>query len=113
MAITYSFRIRTLNRTTVYGIPDIISHVHFDYIGTDENGKTAVCQGTVPFTLKPIIIDDKASNRTRTIPAVFNKDNYVPYDQITDDIILDWLNASVPPGAVSIFQEIINEQLTN
>ena len=110
MAITYSWKIRLLNRTTVYGLPDIISHVHFDYVGTSDSGKTAVCQGTVPFELKPITIEDKAANKTITIPAVFNKDSYIPYDQIDDAVVINWIESAVSQSLINTFQEIISQQ---
>ena len=113
MAITYSWKIRLLNRTTVYGLPDIISHVHFDYVGTDENSKTVTCQGTLPFELKPITIEDKAANKTITIPAVFNKDSYIPYDQIDDAVVISWLEAAVPQSLINTFQNYISKQLTD
>jgi len=113
MAITYSWKVRLLNRTTVYGLPDIISHVHFDYVGTSDSGKVAQCQGTVPFELKPIAIEDKASNKTITIPAVFNKDSYVPYDQIDDSVVIGWLESSVPKSLIDTFQEIISQRLAD
>lgn len=111
MAITYSWVIRQTNKTTVYDIPDIISHIHFDYVGTNENDNKAICQGTVPFELKPYTFKDVARGIDRTIPAVFNKDNHIPYDQITDDVLVSWLNASVPQSVIAIYQSIISQQL--
>lgn len=111
MAITYTWEIRQTNKTTVYGIPDVISHVHFNYVGTAEDGRIAKCQGTVPFELKPYTFKDVANGIDRTIPAVFDKDNYIPYDQITDAVLVGWLDASVPQGAIDTFQSIISQQL--
>lgn len=111
MAITYSWVIQQTNKTTVYGIPDIISHIHFNYVGTDENGRIAKCQGTVPFELKPYTFKDVARGVDITIPAVFNKDNHIPYDQITDDVLISWLNASVPQSVIAVYQSIISQQL--
>ena len=111
MAITYTWEIRQLNRTTVYGIPDIISHVQFNYIGTAEDGQFAKCQGSLPFQLVPYTFKDSATGEDITIPAVFNKDNYIPYDQITDAVIVDWLDASVPQEAIDAYQSIISQQL--
>jgi hypothetical protein len=111
MTITYNFDIRQLTRTTVYGLPDIISHVHFDYVGTNEAGDKTFCQGVVPFELKPITVKDVATDKTITIPAVFDKNNYIPYDQITDEIVVDWLGEAVPPSLIQTFQEIISQKL--
>ena len=111
MAITYTWEIRQLNRTTVYGIPDIISHIQFNYVGTAEDGRIAKCQGTAPFQLVPYTFKDVARGVDRTIPAVFNKDNHIPYDQITDDVLVSWLNASVPQSVIAVYQSIISQQL--
>jgi hypothetical protein len=113
MTITYSFKIRQLTQTTVYGLPDIISHVHFDYVGTNESGNKTLCQGVVPFELKPITVSDPANGKTRTIPAVFDKDNYTPYNQITDEIVIGWLNSAVPPSLIQTYQEIISQKLAS
>lgn len=111
MAITYTWEIRQTNKTTVYGIPDVISHVHFNYVGTAEDGRIAKCQGTAPFQLVPYTYKDPATGADVTVPAAFNKDNYIPYDQITDAVLVDWLDASVPQGAIDTFQSIISQQL--
>lgn len=112
MTITYRFNIRQLSRTTVYGLPDIISHVHFDYVGTNEAGDTTFCQGVVPFQLTPQTTTNPATGATTTIPAVFDKNNYIPYDQITDEIVVDWLNNAVHSETIEIFKHIIGQKLT-
>jgi hypothetical protein len=111
MTITYAFNLRQTTTTTVYGIQDVISHVHYDYVGTNESGEKAVCQGALPFDLKPRTFTSPVTGETQTIPAVFDKDNYIPYDQITDEILINWLSNSVPLEVIQIFQEIISQKL--
>jgi hypothetical protein len=111
MTITYTFVVRQVIRTTVYHIQDVISHVHYDYVGSLESGQKALCQGALPFELKPITYTSPVTGETHTTPAVFDKDNYIPYDQITDEVLVSWLNNSVPAEVIQIFQEIISKQL--
>ena len=113
MAITYSWVIRQLNTATVYGIPDVVSHVQYDYVGTDENGKTAYCQGTEPFQLVPYTYYSPATGKEVTVPAIFNKDSYIPYDQLTNEIIIGWLDATVPASAIQTFRTIIADKIAN
>lgn len=112
MAITYFWKIRQLNKTTVYGIPDVVSHVQYNYVGVDETGKTAYCQGSEPFQLVPYTFESPATKQIVTIPAIFNKDDYIPYDQLTDEIVVGWLDSTVPASAVQTFKQIISEKLT-
>jgi hypothetical protein len=111
MNITYTFNIRQIIRTTLYGIQDVISHIHYDYVGTDEFGQKVSCQGALPFDLKPRTFTSPVTGETQTIPAVFDKDNYIPYDQITDEVLVSWLSNSVPSDVIQIFNEIISQKL--
>jgi hypothetical protein len=112
MNIIYTFNIRQLSRTKVYGIPDIVSHIHYDYVGTDESGNSSFCQGVVPFELKPIETTNPSTGEVTVTPSVFDQNNYIPYDQITNEIILEWLNDSVPEELIQIFKNIISQKLT-
>ena len=47
MAITYSWVIKKLDTAEINGIQNVVSHIHFDYVGTDESGNTAFCQGAM------------------------------------------------------------------
>jgi hypothetical protein len=111
MTIQYSFNIRQLTFKTIYGLSNIISHVHFDYIGIHQNGNKTFCQGTLPFDLKPTTVKNPVTGESIVVPAIFDKNNYIPYDQITDEIIVDWLNNLVPSETIQIFQQIISEKL--
>ena len=72
-------------------------------VGSSETSK--------PFQLVPYTYKNPATGADVTVPAIFNKDNYIPYDQITDAVIVDWLDDSVPQGAIDSFQSIISQQL--
>jgi hypothetical protein len=111
MTITYTFKIRQTTTTTVYGIQDVISHIHYDYVGVNEFDQKTFCQGVLPFELKPITTINPSNGETITIPAVFDENNYIPYDQITDEILVSWLNDSVPLEVIQIFKQIISQKL--
>lgn len=109
MSIQYSFVIRQINSQTVGNIQDAVSHIHFDYVGTDENGRSSFCQGVVPFQLVEHTFQD--SEGTKTIPSVLDADNFIPYDDITEEQVLTWIQDNIPTETINTFQEIISAKL--
>ena len=45
--------------------------------------------------------------------GIFDENNYTPYNELTQDQVLSWLESNVPTGAISTFQEIIVDKIAN
>lgn len=71
-----------------------VVQVYWTKTGTDESGNSADFSGSVPFELEDI-----------------NEESYVPYEELTDDIILGWVQ-SIVVGDYEIFvDDSINAQI--
>lgn len=111
MAITYKFIIKTLNTTKTEQHDDVVSHIHFDYVGTDENGKSAFCQCTIPFQIHEYRFDNPATGVEQTIPSVLNADSFTHYNDITEEMVLSWINEHLPTDLLQSYQNIIINKL--
>lgn len=110
MAITYSWVIKKLDTAEINGIQNVVSHIHFDYVGTDESGNTAFCQGAMPFELKTVSVP-LPDGGVNTINAVFDPNNYTPFEGLTQEQVISWLEQNAPTGLISTFQNIISKKL--
>lgn len=109
--ITYYYHIRQLSTQTVDGIDNVVTHIHLDYVGEDQNGNKAYCQATVPFNVKDIVTQDIASNRQKTDSAHFNPNDYTPFNNLTKEQVESWIDSHLPSTAVATYKEIITEKI--
>jgi hypothetical protein len=73
MTITYEWNFSQFDTKKSYdGLTDVVSVVHWRLFGTDENGTTTSNYGTV----------------TLSDPL---PESFVPYDQITKEIVIQWM----------------------
>lgn len=110
--ITYKFVIKQMNTTTKDDLTDVVSHIHFDYVGTDENDKSAFCQGVIPFQIVDHTFTDPNTNQTVTVPSIVNHDSFTPYEELTEEIVLSWIEEHLPEDVIQNFQQIITEKLS-
>ena len=113
MSINYRIVIRNLNTVQTDSHNDVISHIHFDYVGTNEDNISAFCQGVIPFQIHDHVTTSPATGETITIPSVLNGDSFVGYDDITEEMVVSWVNDHLPADTVSIYQEIISKKIQN
>lgn len=109
--ITYTYDIKRLTTQTVDGIDNVVTHIHLDYVGTDENGNKAYCQAVIPFNVKEIVSQDSARKREIRSPAHFDPNNYTPFDNLTQEQVESWIDEHLPDSAVTIYEQIITEKL--
>jgi hypothetical protein len=78
MAVTYTWVVTQLETINTPNLEDVVVVATWKKIGTDETGATGTYIGATPF---------KASSVT---PGTF-----VPFDQLTQDIVVGWIQAVV------------------
>jgi hypothetical protein len=77
MAITYSWKVTGIKTKTVNGIPNTIVHANWEKTGIDDDGTSGTFKGDTPFLLNGIL-----------------GDTFVPYEQIIEQHVINWIIAS-------------------
>jgi len=77
MAITYTWNILNIEVTPSYkGFSDIVCNVDFEYTGTNEDGISHTIERRIPF-------------------YKVDSNNYIPYNQLTKEKIVNWIETSI------------------
>ena len=71
MAITYTWKLTSLKKCDLPGAPSAIFQTYWKKIGTDSDGNTGEFSGATPFKIEEI-----------------DPNKFVPYDQLTEEIVL-------------------------
>jgi hypothetical protein len=90
MAITYTWKLTSFKKVSKAGLTDVVFQTYWEKEGTDEFGNKAKFVGATPFDL-----------------AKVDPDNFVPYESLTEEIVLNWIKAVV----VNSYEEHVNEQI--
>lgn len=88
--ITYTWRVTGVKTLNQGSNASAVVQTYWKKIGTDENGKTAEFTGATPFD---------ASN----VPA----DKFVPFDQLTESVVLGWIQGIVTGS----YEKHVNDQI--
>lgn len=86
----YTWKIVGLVKKNEVGRPDTVVNVRWQKIGTDEDGNVGFFEGATPFSLDP------------DGDGVF-----IPFDQLTEDLLLSW----VQPVVVGDYEAHVNERI--
>ena len=70
---------------------------------------TAYCA----FSLQDHVTTSPATGETITVPSVLNGDSFVGYDDITEEMVVSWVDDHLPADTVSIYREIILKKIQN
>jgi hypothetical protein len=89
MAITYTWAVTGMKATTVGTESDYVVQTYWTKTGTDENGNTGTFSGATPFDPNP------------------DQPDFIPYDELTQEIVLSWIQ----PVVVDSYEEHVNEQI--
>lgn len=87
MSITYTWAVTGLKTRTEGANQDAVVQTYWKKIGTDENGNTGEFVGATPFT-------------SVNVPA----GEFVPFAQLTEEMVLSWIQAVV----VGHYEEHVN-----
>lgn len=86
MAITYTWAVTGMKVTKAGTLQNYVVQTYWTKTGTDENGISGTFVGATPFAPDP------------------TQSNFVPYDQLTQEIVLSWIEPVVTGG----FEEHVN-----
>jgi hypothetical protein len=95
MTITYTWDITSLKVMTVGAEPNYVVQTYWTKTGTDENGNTGVFNGATPLTPNP------------------EQTDFVPYDQLTQEIVLSWIQPVVVDSYENHVNDIIAKQIAD
>jgi hypothetical protein len=88
--MTYTWKITEVKTADTENVTDAVVQTYWEKIGTDENGNEGVFSGATPFPQSSI-----------------NPENFVPYTELTEEIVLGWIQNVV----VGSYEEHVNEQI--
>lgn len=91
MAITYTWKVTSLKTKNEGDYEHAVVQTYWQKIGTDENGNQGTFSGATPFT-------------TSTMPE---GQDFVPFSELTEEMVLDWIKAVV----VDSYEQHVNEKI--
>jgi hypothetical protein len=86
----YTWQLTSLKRKDSSDLKNIIVQTNWKKIGTDEDGNTGTFNGATPFELSSV-----------------DPNNFVNYEDITEEIILSWIQTVVSGS----YEEHVNEKI--
>ena len=78
MAITYTWKILELKKTNTSNLNDVVVGTKWECTGTDEDGITGTFTGATPFS-----------------SASVDSNNFIDWNNLTEEIIINWIKAVV------------------
>lgn len=88
MAITYAWEITNLRKAnTLNTLENVVVHVRWKKVGTDENGTTGEFTGATPLTAPD--------------------SDFIPYEELTKEQVLGWIQNIV----IGSYEQHVNEQI--
>lgn len=90
MTITYTWEITEISTTDTPDLKNVVVQTRWKKIGTDENGNTGFFAGATPFK-----------------PNLVASDSFVPFEQLTEDVVLGWIKETV----VNTYETHVNNQI--
>ena len=90
MAITYTWEVTGLKTKTEGENLNSVVQTYWKKTGTDEHGHTGVFDGATPFT-------------SVNVPT----GEFVPFEQLTEEIVLSWIQSVV----VNEYEQHVNEKI--
>lgn len=76
MNLTYTWSLESFKKRNTSELNNIIVQTYWSKTGTDENGNSATFMGATPFDISSV-----------------DPNNFVPYEDLTEEIILSWIQS--------------------
>lgn len=90
MAITYTWKVTGLTKTNTEDLTDVVVGTRWTKTGVDEEGNEGVFSGATPF-----------------LASAVDPNNFVDWNNLTEEIILSWIQ----PIVVDSYEQHVNEQI--
>lgn len=94
MSLTYTWKIKSLKKTSGADLSDVIVGTQWQVTAVDEDGNEGKFDGATPFNLSTV-----------------NPDNFIAYEDLTEEIVLGWIKSVVVGGYWSHVNEQILKQI--
>jgi len=94
MALTYTWKLNELKKTNTSDYNNVIIATRWECVGTDEEGNTGVFNGATPFN-----------------PATIDPNNFVDWNNLTEETVLSWIKAVVIDDYKDHVQRQIQKQI--
>lgn len=91
MAVTYTWKVTSVKTKTEGANQNAVVQTYWTKTGVDEDGHEGTFSGATPFT-------------TTTMPA---GSTFIPFNQLTEEIVIDWIKGVVVGG----YEEHVNAQI--
>jgi hypothetical protein len=88
--MTYTWKVTGVKTVDTQDVTDAIVQTYWEKTGTDENGNQGTFTGATPF-----------------LQSSINPENFIPYGELTEEIVLGWIQAVI----VDEYEEHVNEQI--
>jgi hypothetical protein len=88
--ITYTWKLTSLKKRNIGNLNGVVFQTYWKKIGTDANSNTGEFSGATPFD-----------------PAQVDPNNFIHWDQLTEAVILGWIQEVV----VGDYEKHVNEQI--
>ena len=88
--MNYTWEITSIKRKDTSTLNNIIVQTYWRKTGTDENGNTGSFAGATPFDLSTV-----------------DPENFVAYEDLTEEMVLGWIQSVVVGG----YEEHVNEKI--
>jgi hypothetical protein len=94
MALTYEWKLTALRKQNTDTLNNIVVGTQWKIIGTDSDGNTGIFNGATPFEAKDV-----------------NGDGFIDYQDLTEEIVLEWIKDYVSGVGPSNYMNHINEMI--
>lgn len=88
--MTYTWKITGVKTIDTVDVTDAVIQTYWQKIGTDEEGNQAVFSGATPF-----------------LKSSINTGSFIPYTELTEEIVLGWIQAVV----TGTYEGHVNDQI--
>jgi hypothetical protein len=88
--MTYTWRVKGVKTVDAEGVENAVVQTYWEKIGTDENGNEGTFSGATPFAQSSI-----------------NAENFIPFEELTEEIVLGWIQGVV----VGSYEDHVNAQI--
>jgi hypothetical protein len=90
---------------------DVVTHVHWECKAFDEN-KEETISGTVPFDIHEIRYTNTRGEEI-VFPSVFDAQNYIPFEEITDEVMLQWVKDFLQQDEITRLESVVTTRFDN
>lgn len=94
MAITYTWKVKGLKKTSAAGLSDVVIGTQWECTGTDSDGNAGTFSGATPFKAADV-----------------NVDEFVDFADLTEATVLSWIQPVVTGGYWDHVKEQIQKQI--